>query len=528
MPTSLSSAKPNASSAPRLTLVADTCPLCEQQIPHDRHDEIMERIALRYRAQEAEVDKRIELRVAAERSAVQEAALLETAKQVVSARDEAKCEAEAAAALRIAGIEQTGAATRQDLETKLAAAVAETAKLRDESAVREEHIRQQAMADAQAAISDKFDAMQAANAETIQTLRDAASASEAGKRLSESTVTELREALEVQRQNTATQIANLNEQWTRRETAIRSEATTAAQAVTANQLAQSESQRAALQQKVDATEQSMARQKEEFDTQLKARLMEQREALEQAGVDALNKEKSKAFEENLKLNNKLEEAQRIINKMTAEELGESAEIDLYEDLRTAFEGDKIERVNKGQPGADIIHTVVHNGQACGQIIYDSKNHRAWRNDFVSKLASDKLAQGAGHAILSSRKLPEGARHVVIQDGIIVAMPARVVTLAQMVRLHIIEVHTMRVGNAQRAEKTEALYDFMTGKLCADLFAQVDQEAEALLELQTREMAAHKRTWNEQGRRLRLVMKTNADLLSKISAIIGTAAPEGAA
>jgi hypothetical protein len=527
MPASLSSAKPNASSA-LLTLVEDTCPLCEQQIPHERHDEIMERIAVRNRAQEAEVDKRIELRVAAERTAVQEAGRQETAKQVASARDEAKREAEEAAASRIAGIEQAGAAMKQDLETKLATAVAETAKVRDESAVREEDIKQQAMADAQAAMSDKFDAMQAANAEAMQTLRDAAAASEAGKRLSDGTVTELREALEVQRQDTATQIANLNEQWTQRETAIRADATAAAQAAATDQLAQSESQRAALQQQVDATEQSIARQKEEFDTRLMALLSEQREALEQAGVDALNKEKSKAFEENLKLNNKLEEAQRIINKMTAEELGESAEIDLYEDLRRAFEGDKIERVNKGQPGADIIHTVMHNGQACGQIIYDSKNHRAWRNDFVTKLASDKLAQGAGHAILSSRKLPEGARHVAIQDGIIVATPARVVTLAQMVRLHIIEVHTMRVGNAQRAEKTEALYDFMTGKLCADLFEQVDQQAEALLDLQTREMAAHKRTWDEQGRRLRLVMKTSADLLSKINAIIGTAAPEGAA
>jgi hypothetical protein len=146
------------------------------------------------------------------------------------------------------------------------------------------------------------------------------------------------------------------------------------------------------------------------------RLREQREALEAAKTEAVNAEKSAAYKEKLKLSAKVEELQRALDKKTAEELGEDAEIDLFEDLKGAFHSDRIERVNKGLPGADILQTVIHNDRECGKIILDSKNHNAWRNDFVAKLRSDQMAAGAEHAILSTRKFPSGMYHLHVQDG----------------------------------------------------------------------------------------------------------------
>ena len=52
---------------------------------------------------------------------------------------------------------------------------------------------------------------------------------------------------------------------------------------------------------------------------------------------------------------------RKLEKKTAEELGEGAELDLYEELKALFEGDRIRRVPKGTPGADIVHEIVENG-----------------------------------------------------------------------------------------------------------------------------------------------------------------------
>jgi hypothetical protein len=157
---------------------------------------------------------------------------------------------------------------------------------------------------------------------------------------------------------------------------------------------EAEAGRAALQEQLKAVEaravsaegQTKAL-KETFDAQLTQRLDEQRAAFEQAQTAALNAERATAFEKELKLSNKVEELQRALANKTAEELGEGAEIDLFELLKGTFEGDRIERTNLERPGADILHVVIHNGRECGRIVYDSKNHNAWRNDFVTKLAA---------------------------------------------------------------------------------------------------------------------------------------------
>ena len=75
--------------------------------------------------------------------------------------------------------------------------------------------------------------------------------------------------------------------------------------------------------------------------------------MEKAKDDAVNVEKAKAFEETQKLSNKVDELQRALDKKTDEELGEGAEIDLFEALKKEFPDDRIERIAKGSPGADV-------------------------------------------------------------------------------------------------------------------------------------------------------------------------------
>ena len=84
----------------------------------------------------------------------------------------------------------------------------------------------------------------------------------------------------------------------------------------------------------------------------------------------------------LKLQSELQDMQRKLEGKSANELGEGSEIDLFEQLRDAFQGDRIQRVPKGVNGADVIHEVVHNGRVCGKIIYDAKNRDAWQNGFA--------------------------------------------------------------------------------------------------------------------------------------------------
>jgi hypothetical protein len=113
---------------------------------------------------------------------------------------------------------------------------------------------------------------------------------------------------------------------------------------------------------------------------LAQRLQDQAELIEREKQEAVNAVNAKHFEETQRLTGKLEDLTGQLERKTANELDEGAEIDLFESLKREFEGDLIKRVSKGAAGADIIHDVVHGGKVCGRIVYDAKNRNAWRNE----------------------------------------------------------------------------------------------------------------------------------------------------
>jgi len=196
---------------------------------------------------------------------------------------------------------------------------------------------------------------------------------------------------------------------------------------------------------------------------------------------------------------------------------------LFEDLKKEFQNDRIERVAKGSPGADIHHVVIHNGKECGTIIYDAKNHKAFRNEFVTKLAADQLSAKAEHAILSTHKFPSGTRQLHIQDGVLLANPARVVAIVKLIRQHMLQVHSLRLSSAEREDKTAALYDFITSERCSQILKRIDTLAEDLLEQQVKEKKQHDAAWKKEGELIRGIQKAQGDMSNEISCIIGTAA-----
>jgi hypothetical protein len=420
----------------------ETCPLCEQPIPHDRFEEINERIEARERERDNAITARLQEKFALEKARLLEEAEANAADSVAKARAESAAEARAEAQSRIEAAEEIGSSLRSELE---------------------------------------------------QARRDA-----------------------------ETTIEQMKQDAVFREAEIRAEAVQATNAAAQERIASAEQARAEAEAKAHDAEERVRAQQTAYEAQLAERLKEQREALESDKVTAVNAEKSAAFEEKLKFSAKIEELQRQVDKKTAEELGEGAEIDLFEALKGEFQGDRIERVNKGQPGADIVHTVIHNGRECGKIVYDSKNHGAWRNDFVGKLASDQMAAKAEHAILASRTFPQGARHLHVRDGVIIASPARVIALIQIIRQHLIQSHTLRLSNEARTQKTAALYAFITSERCADLLSRIDTHSDDLLDLQVKEKKAHDAVWKRQGELIRSVQKVRAELCNEIDTIIGTA------
>jgi len=258
---------------------------------------------------------------------------------------------------------------------------------------------------------------------------------------------------------------------------------------------------------------------------LEERVLQVREALQKAQVEAVNAEKARAFKERQQLDAKLESLQRQLQRQTANELGEGAEINLFEALKAAYPDDQVTRVKKGTAGADIVHRIIHNRRVCGVILYDSKNRDAWRNDYATKLRQDQLAEQADHAVLASRVFPSGARQVCLQDGIIIANPARVLALVEILRQHVVLVHGLRLSGQARDEKSALLYDFITSERCAQIFAEVENLTEGMLDLDVKEKKAHDQVWQKRGTLIRSVQKAHGSLVSAVEQIVGAASPE---
>jgi hypothetical protein len=536
------------------------CPTCGQEIPPEKLEEIGGRIAAKERERTLEITALLEKRYAIEKAQAQGKARADlelereqSAQREARAREEAREAAEKLANERLAEAEQKSAAREMGWQREIAdaqaaaqAAVeiskahgAEVEELKEKSVKtiegllteakeREVEIRNQAKQDAEAALAERIAGLEKEKLETEKRLQAQVSETEAARIVAEQERGSLQLQVDELRESSKDEIAKVKQEAEAELIRTRQAATEETEARMRETLAARENLAAAAEARALAAEEQLKTLADQHGADVEANLKAQRDVLEKAAEDAVNAEKSRAFEENQKLTNKVNDLQRALENKTAEELGEGAEVDLFESLKSEFPEDKIRRVPKGTPGADIIHEVMLCGKKCGTIIYDSKNHNQFRNEHVLKLRADQLAAGAEHAILSTRKFPQGTRQLHQQDGVLLANPARTVLVAKILRQHMLQLQTQRSSDVERESKTEALYTFIVSELCGSLLARIDERAEDLLDQQNKEIRWHDNNWKKQGEAIRGIQKAKADLENQINSIIGTSSNDAAA
>jgi hypothetical protein len=235
--------------------------------------------------------------------------------------------------------------------------------------------------------------------------------------------------------------------------------------------------------------------------------------------EALSKQASAFFDEKQKLQSKLQEAQRQLAKERADHLGEGQEVDLYNELKRVFPSDKITRIGKGEPGADIRHEIVERGKACGTLLYESKNSMQWRNGYAAKLRRDQMAAKADHAILASVTFPEGSRELTIVDGVVVVNPRRAVIVAKLLRESTVRIHKMHLSTTQTDAKRDELYKFITSHRCQQMLDREDEMTGELLELEKTEQKQHEKIWKTRGAMLKQLEKVQTEFRGEVTFLI---------
>lgn len=301
-----------------------------------------------------------------------------------------------------------------------------------------------------------------------------------------------------------------------REAAIRLEATQKAEAAQNKIVAEATT-------RATAAEQQLKNLAASHEVQLNQRIQEEltkaKEAYEKQEAENINEVRATEFAKTQKLQTKIDSLQRELNKKTSNEIGEGEEVKLFDALRDAFPKDCIKRIPKGEPGADIHHEVHQDGQHCGVILYDSKARKSWQYEFATKLREDQMSAKAEHAVLSSFKFPKGKSQVCEVNSVIVANPARVVDIVQILRQDVVRSHRLRLSGEDRAKKSTKLYELITSERFVQKLARVDELADELLQLDEKEMQAHKKMWESRGTKERAIQKANADLRIDIDSIL---------
>ena len=249
-------------------------------------------------------------------------------------------------------------------------------------------------------------------------------------------------------------------------------------------------------------------------------LSEQRRVLDEEHNKQIVRQKAEHNRKNEQLLKHTKDLERRLEQKTASEYGDGGEIDLYEELRNEFLEDEIERLEKGKAGPDIIQVVIHKGEPCGKIIYDSKNRKSWKSEYAKKLIEDKSLTEADHALLTTcLGFPGGKKELCVESGVIIVNPARAIYLVKLIRNHMIRMHVMGLSLNERDGKMTELYKYICSDAYQKKVTQLQDLATQLLELDIKEESQHKKMWAERGRMLKRLERTIQDVNTETTVIL---------
>lgn len=250
----------------------------------------------------------------------------------------------------------------------------------------------------------------------------------------------------------------------------------------------------------------------------KASIEESRKNLELEVARKLDEEKKsiqESLEESFKLreaeyNKKLsdavkanEEMKRKLAQGSQQLQGEVLELELESLLATEYPLDEVEAVKTGARGADIIQTVkMRSGTECGKVVWETKRTENWSNNWISKLKTDMQSVNGNIGVIVTEVFPaEEKGSMVIRDDIWLVKPSLVKSLADALRMQLLEVQRQKVISTGREQHIEAVYDY----ICSPQFLQrvkavVDHQRVMKEELE-KERNAMTRIWNKREKQI---------------------------
>ena len=205
--------------------------------------------------------------------------------------------------------------------------------------------------------------------------------------------------------------------------------------------------------------------------------------------------------------------------------GEALEITLQESLERQFPQDRIEPVPRGRRGADILQHVQNHGVSCGSIIWEAKNAKIWRTDWVDKLKDDQRNAKAQLPILVSTILPDGVSRIGRINGVWVADVNSWPELAMVLREHLVELSYAQAASKGKGEKMSELYEYLVSDEFRQRVTAIVEAFQGVLSQVDRERRAMQKHWSEREKLAHRAITGASSIHGTIRGIVGGALPD---
>lgn len=257
-------------------------------------------------------------------------------------------------------------------------------------------------------------------------------------------------------------------------------------------------------------------QEERIRAQLTAQLAESQQARDEERDLAL-----KAKDEQMEtLKRQIELLKQKSEKGSQQLQGEALEVALEERLALAFPFDQITPVGKGVRGADCLQSVA----GAGAIIWEAKRTQNWSKDWPVKLKEDQRREGAEAAVLVSTVLPDGVETFAEHEGVWVTLPRYAVALSSVLRQGLIATAQAERRKEGQAEKTELLYDYLTGTGFRQRVEALAETYDAMRKTLDQERRAMMKHWAARDQQMLRMMDATAGMYGDIQGIAGASLP----
>ena len=226
--------------------------------------------------------------------------------------------------------------------------------------------------------------------------------------------------------------------------------------------------------------------------------------------------------ENLK--RMLEEANRKASGVSQQVQGEVLEVDLEEQLTSAFPTDLIEPVAKGMKGGDIVQVVRNSmGKTAGSILWETKRAK-WSPSWLAKLREDARKVSATASILVTEELPKDIQNFGFIESVLVTNYSFAVSLAWLVRRGIMQTAAAKSAAENKDETLEMVYQYLQ----SDAFRHriegyVESISTMRIDLES-EKRSMERIWKRREMQIVKAESSMAKLTGELEGIMGSAFP----